>query len=510
MQEQDLYGLGKGAAQVINTSRSLQNFMILSQRRALIEQRDGQMLQEMVQGYDPNKMKGLQAKDVADYQSMYTQWKSLYLNNKDMMKNPAKYPQQFQQAEELKRRMNTLVRLSEQDKQFNEDFGIEYKKNPDKYFDGSVEVIYNNKNLPVSKQLQERGRLLDWTDVELNYKPPSTEQITKQVKQTVTGLPEGFTEFRRNVIKKGGTDGLDITENIVQDVEMFKPEAVDIAYESYAKYDGNMQKAYNQLFNRLSPAERMDYQRKVKEVTGVDMVINNGVDLGKADWMINGSMIKNAPKVEKDEAVMRQVKRNETLFDINQREQSQKRIATFNKGLQKDFELWKQENIKSPQDEALYGFTKDVVDVLKTGDVNKYMTMVAQSFRKKTNSMPTVANPKTMTLQQYKDKYYNAINKDNAYDGATNEIGVDGQESDRLREGDKANFDKILEYNYRNGRMMMYVPVNVQEGDVNKKKFIVIDPSVQGSAEKLLMIMNKGFNFSATQNPKDYGTKKKK
>lgn len=504
MAEQDLYGIGKGFAQVINTNRSLQTFLIMSQRRQTIEQRENAMLQELVQSYDPNKQKGLQAKDVADYQNLYTQWKKLHLSNKDLMKNPAKYPEQYKQAEQIKQQMNAVAKMSEQDGQFWGDFSKTYQdpKKRDDYMDGSVEVVYNARNTPVLQQMKQRGKLYDWSDIELKYNAPDTKTVFEKVQQ-VAKTTGGF-EYKENTIKPA--DGVNTFMDIVQPYEEYKPEAVALAYETEIKRDDNVRRYYEQQFKYSKPEEIAAMQQKVKEQTGIDLPIQTGKDLGYADWLVRGSKLMMNTKERKNEKMEGEIRFQEKKRELGLQEAKEKRMDDYRTA--NDLRLKNTPGAAAPtEQDGLYGFTNEVVDVLKRGDMKTYMQMVTQSFRKKTNTLPTVANPKTMTLQQYKDKYYSLINKDNAYIDGMDEVGVGGGISNRLSEGNKESFDKILESNYRNGRMMLYVPVKDAEG---KKKYTVIDPSVKGASEKLLMIMNKGFNFSATQNPENYGTKQKK
>ncbi len=513
MQEQDLFGIGRGAAQVVGNNRTMQAFFNIANRRAMLEQRDQAMLQEMVQGYDPAKMKGLQAKDVADYQQMYTKWKGLYLSNKDLMKNPARYPEQYREAEQLKTQMATLVRFSEQDKQFNDDFAQEYIKNKNRYFDGSVQGIYDNRAVPVMQQLATRGRLLDWSDVELNYTPPDAESVSKQVKRMANGLSPELTKFRRDIVAKGGTSGLDITEDMVQDVEIFDPRAVRIAFDTFKDYDANNLKGYNQMFSRMTPAEKQEYAARAKETAGVDIQINNGEDLGYADFLIKGSMIKGAPKREENKDMVREIKRKEKAEDIQMQEAKETRMLNRQLAKQKAFKTWERATSAADNNDdpsGLLPFADKIVQSLQNGDLQSYTQAISESFDKKVLGMqrPIVADPRMMTEDDYVRKYYQYINPQTAFKDAAIEPSVDpSRKSDRLAEGQsKQAFEQVVRHNYRNGKMMMYVPISVEgEG----QKWTVIDPSIPSSRNKLFTIMNQGFQFKATQNPANFGIRNK-
>lgn len=488
--------MGKGAAQVMNTNRSLQTYFQLSQQRQLMDQRDNAMLQEMVAGYDPSKQKGLQSKDVADYQNLYSAWKGLHLQNKDLMKNPGKYPDQYKAAEEIKRRMLTVARLSEQDGKFNDDFSKAYMTNPDKYQDGTVEVIYNNRNMPVLQQMRTRGRLLDERDVTLSYKLPGNDVVQKFVKETAEGMPNGSI-YGREVVKKGGSEGLALWQNMVQDYTKFTPEAIKLAYGTFVNYDRNNLKGYNQRFAAMQPAELQKMQQEVKAATGMDMPITNGEELGLADFMVRGSMIRSAPKVEEDKEMMRSIE-----------------FAEWQKKQGIEFGIWKQkEGISTAnqirvkqtpgakektENDQLFDFSTSFVNDLNGSNTQAVNEKVQSIFKRMypPNGAPRILNPNNMSKEQYRSQYKKYLNE--SFGGTGEVFNAGGQAIERD--------DAWIDGAYGSKRTVMFLPVKDDKGE---KKFVIIDPKDPTAPQRLFYMLNTGFNFSAKGTPEQLGTKQK-
>lgn len=498
--EQDLFGMGKGAAQVINTNRSLQTYFTVQQRRAAIEQRENAMLQEMVAGYDPNKQKGLQAKDVADYQSLYSQWKALNLNNRELMKNPAKYPDQYKAAEELKRRMMTVVRLSEQDAQFNDGFSKAYMTNPDKYADGTVEAVFMNRSIPVLQQMKSRGRLLNEQDILLNYKLPDNDAVQKFVKETAEGMPNGAT-YGREVVKKGGSEGLPLWQNVVQDYTKFTPEAIELAYNTFINYDKNNLKGYNQRFAAMNPAQIEKMQNDVKAATGIDLQIQNGEQLGLADFFVRGGMVRNAPKVEEDKDMLRNI-------EFQQREKEKE--ADFRRSVkldairtQNDIRVKQTPGAKEPTaDDQLFDFSKGFVNDLNNSNAAAVTEKVRSLFKRNypPNGAPRVLNPKNMTREQYKAQYKKYLA--DAYEGTGELFNKNGEPVQRD--------DAWIDGSYGSGRIVLFLPIQYQKDKDAKpeKKFVIIDPKDPTASQRLFYMLNSGFNFSAKSTPEQLGVGK--
>ncbi len=499
--EQDLFGIGKGAAQVMNTNRSLQTFFAVQQRRMLLEQRDNMMLQEMVAGYDPSKQKGLQGKDVADYQQLYTAWKGLHLQNKDLMKNPGKYPDQYKAAEEIKRRMLTVARLSEQDAAFNGNASQAFFKDPDKYQDGSVELVYKNRNVPVLQQMRERGRLLDERDIVLNYQLPSTDVVQKYVKETAEGMPNGAS-YGREVIKKGGSEGLALWQNMVQDYTKFNPEAVELAFGTAVNYDRNILKAYNQQFASMSPQQIAAKQQEVKTFAGVDFPITNGEQLGKADFMVRGGMVREKPKVEEDKELMRKMEMQDYQIKLGMQEAKDRRMENLRTA--NDIKLKQiQGPGEKPFDAQLMDYSKSFVDDLNRSNSEKVTEKVRSLFKRTypPNGAPRVLNPRSMTKEQYKAQYKKYLA--DAYEGTDKLFARSGEELDRD--------DAWIDGAYGSGRSVMFLPVQWTNPKTEKteKKFVVIDPKDPTASERLFYMLNNGFQFSAKQTPEQLGTGRK-
>lgn len=487
-------------AQVIDTRGVLNAYMINQQRRALIEQRENQMLQEMVMSYDPNKQKGLQAKDVGDYQNLYTQWKQLHLSNKDLMKNPAKYPDLYRKSEQLKSQMGTVARLSEQDAGFWGNFSKMYSdpNQRDKFMDGSVTAVYNARNMPVMEQMRLRGKTFDWSDVELKFNPPDSKTIFEEVE--IAGAATNQMEVGERVLSYNPNS----YEERVVDFKKIKPEAVQSAYVNATNRDKNISKGYGQMFSSMKPEDIAFYQQKVKEATGIDFLIKSGDDLGKADWMIRGSYIEGKERSrtndklklkDQENAKIRAEQRelNNQKILINEREQSQIRVKQTPGAVR---------NTK-PQDDALYKDAVETNKLLSKGAGYSQVKSLVGYVNNMVQNRFRVLSPKTVAGRTQKEKeeeyvrqYRKALNEVYGEDQYLMPESTDGGNKKDTR---KQRGDKWIRESFRRGASVVFVPFADKDG--NFKGYTVIDPLEKNANEKLFNVMNKDFQIGRKTDP---------
>lgn len=499
MTEVEIYGAGKGAAQVFNTSGSLRLHGQLMQQRAYIQQRDQAMLQNMVNTYDPNKQ-DLRTADVQDYQQIYTEWKKLHLDNKELMKNPAKFPDQFRQAEDLKTKMNFIARGSQEIHKFTGEFSKMALTDPDKFTDGSVELTNSWGNKSTMQIYQELGHLPTYGDVELKAKAPKKEEIISLVENVAkdnNAITYGAVE-----IGKGRNVGVGDFEILVRPFKKIKPEAVNIAYEMGVGADGNMQKFYNQKFKNSTPEQVAVLQEQVFKNFGFQMPIENGEDFGKATWMVEAGIIQDKERVEKDEAALAKKEMDEFIqkkeidkkYDIaaeGRAEARARRTALFTKSLQ---------GTPKTEQDGLYDESIGIVDALKKGDAatyNKAVTNFNKRIPPSLRANVKTFNPKNMTEEDYVTAYKRYLKE-----------APEGVAKMRNPSGDGTYFrgENWIRNSYRQGVSIMFLPVYDEK---DEKKFIPIDPMEEGSSETLFNVLNNQFKFSQKSTTEKTGTNRK-
>lgn len=163
-------GIGQGSAQIFDTTGVTNLYGQILQRRQLQDERDSQVTAELMRQYDPNKQ-GLRKDDLAEYNDLYTKYKNVYLQNKDLYRNPLKNQKAYNEANELASKMAALKTESvELSKVFGETGGI-MAKNSSKFSETTKESFKTMTNLPVSKiKSMYGGRLPTSVDFE-EYRP---------------------------------------------------------------------------------------------------------------------------------------------------------------------------------------------------------------------------------------------------------------------------------------------------------------------------------------------------
>jgi hypothetical protein len=500
MNEVEIFGPGKGAAQVFNTSGSLRMYANIMQQRAMIQQKEQAMLQEMVNTYDPNKQ-DLRTADVRDYQQLYSEWKNIHLTNKELMKNPSKYPDQYRYAEELKTKMNFIARGSKEVNSFAGEFGKMALTNDDKFTDGSVEAVNGWRNKSVMQIYNELGHLPTYSDVELKAKPPKREEIVNLVEGVAkdnNAITYGAVE-----IGKGRAVGVGDYEILVRPFKKVNPEAVDVAYGIATGNDANIQKYYNQKFKSATPEQIGVLQNQIFKNFGVQVPIESGEDYGKATWMVEAGIIQEKEVVKKDEAALAQQKREQFNWELKQREAldirndardeaKQRRTAVFNKSLQ---------NTPKTEQEGLYDASVKTVQALNRSDATTFNQQIVAFSKNIPPALGTIKtiNPKKMSLKEYKEIYKRYTGEDMVMAGAD---VLFNRNTDKETKRD----DAWIEGSYGGGRSVMFLPVQDENGN---KKYIPVDPKEPNAAEKLMFVLNKGFQFSLKSTPEKTGTNRK-
>lgn len=285
LNEPNYYGVGKGFAQVIDT-RGVENmYYRLLQNRMMQEQKDTAAINEMTSQYDPNKQ-DLRAEDIAEYNEHFTKWKSLYLNNRKLSRNPASNPELYKQAEELRSKMGMITKES---KEVYHTLGLvadDYFKNRDKYDQSAVEKMNLYRTLPTSEiKRLNGGRLVGNTDFELDYQPVDDKAASAFVKKYALDKGQGYKQSATVLVKGDGANGLPLYENKTRFVDEFDPNIVIEAADAYVLSYPNELKAYNQDFKRINPEEIVALEEKIKTDFGYNMEIKSGIDLQHAAWI---------------------------------------------------------------------------------------------------------------------------------------------------------------------------------------------------------------------------------
>lgn len=325
LNEPNYYGIGKGAAQVIDLSQINNMYNRLLQTRMLQEQKDAAAINEMVSQYDPNKQ-DLRAEDIKDYNDKFSQWKSLYLNNKKLARNPASNPDLYKKAEQLRNEMGVLARESKEAYHTLGEVSSKYKQNADAFDQSAVQKMNLYRTLPTSEiKKVNGGQLPQWGDFELKYNPIDDKAATEYVKKqaVIAGLkPEEETE----VLKVGdGKNGLNLYENQIRVIEKYPPEFIGHLADTYALSYPNEIKSYNQQFRNMPPENVAAVQQQLKKDFGIDMEIKDGRDLQHATWIMKYGkqwagdvVIKDQAKIDAAEEAKYQKHRAERNADQKQ------------------------------------------------------------------------------------------------------------------------------------------------------------------------------------------------
>lgn len=302
LNEPNYYGIGKGAAQVIDLSQINNMYNRLLQTRMLQEQKDAAAINEMVSQYDPNKQ-DLRAEDIKDYNDKFSQWKTLYLQNKNLARNPASNPDLYKKAEQLRNEMGVLAKESKETYHTLGEISSKYKQNENAFDQSAVQKMNLYRSLPTSEiKRVNGGQLPQWGDFELKYNPIDDKAATEYVKKqaVIAGLkPKEETE----VLKVGdGKNGLNLYENQIRVIEKYPPEFIGHLADTYALSYPNEIKSYNQQFRNMPPENVAAVQQQLKKDFGVDMEIKDGRGLQHATWIMKYGKQWAGDVVRKDQA----------------------------------------------------------------------------------------------------------------------------------------------------------------------------------------------------------------
>ena len=506
MREQDLYGMGQGLAQVISMDRSLQTYLTLQQKKAAFEQKEAQVAQELINSYDPSKQKGIRAVDIPEYTALYNEWKNLHLQNKDLLRNPAKYPDQIRKADELKQKMLWYQKESPRQYELEGQIASAYLKDKNNLSTGAVTLAKELPNVSLGTMKQKLGRTYNFADFEFKAPEIKDDFIIGEIQQTA--YQNGLYETG---IKEEGEVPNTFTK-IVRRYEKYKPEAVTLAYGHATVNDPDISKFYNQSFAAMTPQQIAQMQNDVKAITGKYFQIKTGDDLGVASWILKGSY-----NYGKQETVVDQVKKDAADMNmfkqqLKARESSQIKVANIKHNL-----AVQRKQMPSGDNMFIRDWANNFVQAQQSGNhqaVRQYINETISKSGKSSGRAEIVGynmnggNKETPKSYESRYKYF----MDRVYPGYE-EADING--APVKRDGN------YIKQSYQRGDMVVFFPVPYDEPQkdkdgkplmnngqpVTKKttRYIPIDPRESVSDKVLTFLLERGYKFKTKDNPTDYG-----
>jgi hypothetical protein len=262
----NLYGIGKGFAQVLPASRSAQVYMQMAERKKEQDRLDQRQVADMLTKLKPNE---LRPADIPEFNQKYTELQNLYHTNKDLYRNPLKNQEAYNKAQSLIGELRSLASESKEVTDFTGKVGEIFMKDKDQLENNMPEFLGKLKNMPVSQlKAAMGGRLPDYSDVEFKPKPIDYNKIQDTVFDIAKSVANGIQQTPVTI--KGDGSKIPLGKIYYRDDKTVNPIAIASATE-FMMHDDNFRKNMVREFNQL-PGEEQDAYQNPEEYAKAKLV----------------------------------------------------------------------------------------------------------------------------------------------------------------------------------------------------------------------------------------------
>ena len=459
-------GIGSGYAQVFNSEGAVNLYQNNIRLGIIQAQQERQAVDKMMTTLSADRGK-LRSADLKDFDGMYQQLQTLYISNKGLYRNPAKYPEQYRQAQSLISGMRQLTVESQEQGRYFEESMKAYSSDPNKYDQETPTMMEALMAKPTNEVKKISGGSLI---TPLYFKAiPTPFDMTKEATTFQAYANPLGQEMVQTV--KSDTPGY-ITQ---QKWTVFPPEAA-ISYVSSRMLDPKYRRTIRAMYDNDASnggVRLSEMQTRLDAHLGKDktFAIKDAESYANAKYMLEFSQTPVESKSIEDKQWKIAQDRKTAAINASRNLSNAKELARYKKSL-------------GPSESKTYDENMAIVDRLRGGNSDADLTVLKSQVSSAyapslaTDESVSIIGSKTTSAKVSYEQYKNDVIRFNSKAvNKTYQIPTD---------------DRYLRNMYQNGHSIMTIPVMVpgaKKDDPNVKKYILISGNpaeAPNSARKLM------------------------